>query len=388
MGQSGWPLAELGLATSAVPAEARDTFAPFWEVWNLVQSRYFDQPVPATQLTEGAIDGMLNTLGDPNTRYLPPQQEEAERTRLEGEFEGIGILVEMVDDQITVVSPFEGSPAEAAGIRTGDVLLEADSIDLADMDLAEAADVIRGPAGTDVHLKILRGDDVLEFDVTRAAIEIPSVRGEMLDNSLAYVRINRFGDRTPDQLRTTLETLLEQEPVGLILDLRNNPGGGLDAAVEIADEFLGEGVVVIERFGDGEERTLRSDAAGMAQEIPMIVLINEGSASASELLAGAIRDRGRGTLVGVTSFGKGTVQTWHQLSNGGGVRITTARWLTPDGHWVHEVGLMPDVRIPLPESAPDGQLPEDTQLQAAKDLLLGKEVESVAPVEAEATPQP
>ena len=380
MGRTGWPLIQLGVATSTVPPEARETFAPFWEVWNLVNDRYYDQPVDPVALTEGAIQGMLDTLEDPNTRYLPPAAEESARQTMEGEIEGIGVLVESVDGEVTVVSPFEGSPADAAGLEPGDIIREADGVELTGINLSEAAELIRGPAGTTVHLVIERNGETFEVDVERDEIRIPSVRSEMLEENIAYVRLNRFSDPAPEELRTALEELMNQNPDGLILDLRNNPGGGLNTAVDVADQFLTDGPVLTERFGSGEERVLEASDEGLAQEIPMVVLINEGSASASEVVAGALRDRDRATLIGTTSFGKGTVQTWHALSNGGGVRITFARWLTPDGTWVTEGGLEPDVVVQMPEQPPaDAEEPaedaqpeaEDAQLQAAINFLTG-----------------
>lgn len=376
MGTANWPLSALGLGSSRVPAQAEEVFDPFWEVWNLANDQYFEQPLEPTNLMEGAIEGMLSTLNDPNTRYLPPAAEESARDSMEGEIQGIGVLVEMVEEQITVVSPFEGSPADRAGIRPGDVLLEADGVDLVGMDLSEAAALIRGPAGTNVHLLILRGDETLEFDVTRDVVQIPSVRGEMLDGNVAYVRLSRFANRTPEELQALLGDLLAQNPQGMILDLRNNPGGGLDSSVDIADEFLGEGVVLTEQFGTGRERVFRTSDRGLAEDVPLVVLVNEGSASASEVLAGAIRDRERGTLVGESTFGKGTVQTWHGLSNGGGVRITTARWLTPDGTWINESGLTPDIVVPAAEIQPEAP-EEDPQLQAAIEAL--REMGGAAP---------
>ncbi|MFW5940198.1 MAG: S41 family peptidase [Chloroflexota bacterium] len=375
LGHSGWPLNQLGLASSRIPPEAADHFDPFWETWNLVSHRYYEQPVDPQTLTEGAIDGMLETLEDPHTRYLPPALEESARQSMEGELQGIGVLVEMVEGRITIVSPFEGSPAEEVGLLPGDVLLEANGEDLSELDLTEAAELIRGPAGTTVDLVVERNGEAFEVEVTRAVVEIPSVRGEMLEENVIYLRINRFGNRTEEELQDTLEPLLAENPRGLVLDLRNNPGGGLSTAVDVADQFLGEGVILRERFGSGQERVFESDDEGLAQDIPIVVLINEGSASASEVLAGAISDRERGVLVGTETFGKGTVQTWHALSNGGGVRITTARWLTPDGNWVGvgtgEGGLTPDIEVELPEESPDpDQAPEDTQLQAAIDYLL------------------
>jgi len=361
------------------PDEIKADFAPFWEVYDFVQTRYFEQPLDNTQLVEGAINGMLATLGDPHTRYLPPADEESAREEMSGEFEGIGAFVEEVDGNITVVAPIEGSPAEAAGLKPGDILREADGVALTGMAVEEAAALVRGPRGTAVLLLIERDGEQFEKEITRDRITIPSVRGEMLENNIAYVRLSRFGTNSAEEIKAVLEELDANNAAGLILDLRSNPGGSLNTAVDIADQFLDEGTILVERFGNGEETSYDSKEEGLAQTVPMVVLIDEGSASASEVLAGAIRDRNRGVLIGQTSFGKGTVQTWLGLSNGGGVRITIARWLTPNKNWVHGEGLEPDYFIPLPESTEDGAEFEDTQLQAAIDFLLGKPVTSVPP---------
>lgn len=361
------------------PNEIEADFEPFWEVYTYLHTRYYEQPLDETQLVEGAIDGMLATLGDPHTRYLPPADEEAAREDMNGEFEGIGAFVEEVDGNITIVAPIEGSPAEAAGLKPGDILREADGVALTGMAVEEAAALVRGPRGTAVVLLIERDGEQFEKEITRDRITIPSVRGEMLENNIAYVRLSRFGNNSAEEMKAVLEELDANNAAGLILDLRSNPGGALDTAVDIADQFLDEGTILIERFGSGEEISYDSKEEGLAQTVPMVVLIDEGSASASEVLAGAIRDRGRGVLIGQTSFGKGTVQTWIGLSNGGGVRITVARWLTPDHNWVHGEGLVPDYFIPLPETAEDGAELEDTQLQAAIDFLLGKPITSVPP---------
>lgn len=360
--------------------EAKDEFGPFWEVWHLVRQYYFDQTVTDTTLAQGAIEGLLATLDDPNTRYLPPSDEEATRQEMEGEFQGIGAEVEDVDGNITVVAPIEGSPAEAAGIRPGDILREADGVVLTGMAVDQAAALVRGPAGTTVHLKVERDGEIIELDITRDVIKVPSVRGEMLENNIAYVRLSRFGNNTAEELNLLLTDLMAQNPTGLILDLRSNPGGGLTTAVDVADQFLPEGNILIERFGNGDETVYDATEEGLAQDVPMVVLIDEGSASASEVLAGAIQDRERGTLIGQTSFGKGTVQTWQGLSNGGGVRITIARWLTPNERWVHGEGLQPDYFIPLPQVENVEEF-EDTQLQAAIDFLSGETLISVPPDE-------
>ncbi|MCA9974686.1 MAG: S41 family peptidase, partial [Anaerolineales bacterium] len=294
----------------ATDAAQPDTFAPFWEVWSLVHTRYYEQPVDDVALTQGAIEGMLAALGDQHTRYLSPQDELAARERMSGEFQGIGAEIESADGKITIVSPLDGSPALAAGLQPGDILHEADGVVLTGMDVSEAAALVRGPAGTTVSLLIERGDETFTVDIVRDVILLSSVRSEMLADNIAYLRLSQFGDQSADEIETQLSDLLAQNPVGLILDLRRNPGGGLNTAVSIADQFLPEGTILVEQFGDGEATTFAATAKGIAEDIPLVVLIDEGSASASEVLAGAIQDRQRGVLIGTTSFGKGTVQTW------------------------------------------------------------------------------
>lgn len=354
------------------PDEVEDIFAPFWETWQLVHTRFYELPVDDVALTDGAINGMLEVLGDPYTRYLPPVDEQAAREQMAGEIQGIGVLVEFVDGDITIVSPFEGSPAEAAGLQAGDILRSADGVDLTGLDLTDAAGLVRGPAGTTVSLVVERDGETFSIDVVRDVISIPSVRGEMLEDNIAYVRLSRFGDQSAAEMSEVLQPLLAENPAGLILDLRGNPGGGLTTAVNVADLFLDEGTILVQRFGTGDERVFKSEDGGLAVNIPMVVLVDEGSASASEVLAGAIRDRERGILVGQTTFGKGTMQTWQALSNDGGVRITNARWLTPDGTWVNEEGLVPDLEVTLPEitAESDPDTFTDTQLDAAITYLL------------------
>lgn len=372
LGQS--PLAPVQAFSSTADSEqASEAFEPLWEVYDLVQTRYLEQPVEDTLLAEGAINGMLAALDDPHTRYLSPQDEVAEREGFEGEITGIGVEVTSEEGNITVVSPIGGTPADAAGLRPGDILREANGVDLTGMSVMEAALLVRGPEGTAVILLIERDGETFEVDVERAVIEIESVRGEILEENLAYVRLNHFGTRTSEELEDVLSELLAEEPDGLILDLRRNPGGALDAVVDIADEFLPKGAVLVQEFGTGKQQEYNASDKGAAEDIPLVVLIDEGSASASEVLAGAIQDRDRGILIGQSSFGKGTIQTWQELSNGGGVRITFARWLTPDESWVHGDGLSPDITVSLPEIEANDEF-TDTQLQAAIDYLLGRPI--------------
>jgi carboxyl-terminal processing protease len=362
-------------AGSGTPAELQTTFAPFWQAWRIVHDNYYEQPLDDTQLMRGAIRGMMESLGDPATSYLSPEEYAIFSTTLTGDFEGIGAYVEMSGDYLRIVSPIPGSPAEAEGILPGDLIVRVDDEDIAGQSEVEIISKVRGPAGTTVHLTIQREGhtDLLEFDVTRAKIVIPSVESELLDGGIAYVKINDFGARTPDEFRDALKTLLADKPTGLILDLRGNPGGYLDTAVAVASQFLEPGaneLVLRERFGDGREETYSVRSGGLATNIPLVVLIDKGSASASEIVAGAIQDHGRGTLVGETSYGKGSVQTTHTLDDDNGeVKVTIARWLTPSGRSIHQLGITPDVEVLLTEDDRAADL--DPQLDKAIEILGG-----------------
>ena len=319
-------------ANAATPEELQTLFKPFWEAWQLVQEEYVDQPVDETLLMRGAISGMLEALGDQHTSYMDPQEFTDANAGLAGEYEGIGAWVDTTADYLTIISPMSGSPAEDAGLRPGDQIIAIDGEDMTGIDSELVRLKVLGPAGTTIRLTIKREgvDEPLEIDVTRARIIVPSAEGEMLDNNIAYVKINTFGDKTTPELRQHLEDLLAENPDGLIVDLRNNGGGYLITAIEVVSEFIGDGVVMYEQYGDGYRDTYTAMPGGQATEIPLVVLINQGTASASEIVAGAIQDYGRGKLVGMTSFGKGSVQNWIPLSDDqGAVRITIAKWLTP-----------------------------------------------------------
>ena len=373
LGQSPYAPMHLFGPRLDTPAEARASFAPMWEVWELIPTGLFNEPFTNDDLVEGAINGMLAVLNDPNTRYMPPEEETAARESFTGELQGIGAEVTLVDDFVTIVSPLEGSPAEAAGLRPGDIILEADGVSLTGMDIMTAVTYVRGPAGTSVNLLVQRDGEQFRVDIVRDIIRIASVYGEILPEGIAYLRLNRFALNTGEETQAVLDDLLSQNPDGLILDLRRNPGGSLETVIEVADEFLDKGVILIEESSRRGTNQYESTDAGRAQTIPMVVLIDEGTASASELLAGALQDRGRAVVIGAVSFGKGTVQTWHPLSNNGGVRITTARWLTPNGRWVSPDGLEPDFIVALPEFTGDDEDWQDTQLDAALEYLRGEE---------------
>ncbi len=367
------PVAPVQLFSSWHSSGRYQALTPLMEVWDLIRLRYYQQPVAEEALINGAIEGMLGALEDEYSRYLSPEAEAAARASMQGEFQGIGAEVESINGNITIVSPFDGSPAQAAGLQPGDILRQADGVELTGMAIQEAAALVRGPAGTAVTLLVERGGESFTVTIVRDVIRLSSVRGEMLPEGIAYARLSQFGDRSPKELEALLTDLLAQQPKGLIFDLRRNPGGSLTSVVEVADLFLPKGTVLIEQFGNGREEVFSSTDSGIAQEIPLVVLIDEGSASASEVLAGAIRDQGRGVLLGQPTFGKGTVQTWQPLSNGGGVRLTIARWLTPGQTWVHNVGLEPDIVVAQPEPA-EGEEFVDVQLQTAVAYLLGQPI--------------
>jgi carboxyl-terminal processing protease len=347
-------------------------FQPFWEAWNIVHDDYVDQPVDDLLLMQGAIRGMMEALGDEHSSYMDPETYETASSILSGqEYEGIGAWVDTTADYLTIISPIPGSPAEEVGLEPGDKIIEIDGEDMTGVDAELARQRVLGPAGSTVVLTVAREgeSEALEFTVTRDKIVIKSASGEMLEDGIGYVQITTFGDKTTPELRATLEELMAQNPRGLVIDLRNNGGGFLHTSVEVASEFVGEGVILYEQYGNGERDTYQALKNGQATEIPLVVLINEGTASASEIVAGAIQDYERGKLVGVASYGKGSVQNWVPLSdNQGAVRVTIAKWLTPDERTIQDEGLKPDVEVEITEEEYEADL--DPQLDKAIEVLL------------------
>jgi carboxyl-terminal processing protease len=324
----------------------------------------------ASRLTYGAIDGLLFELDDDYTTLRDPEEAEFFNEGLNGSFEGIGARVDEAESGgVRIVEPFEDQPAWNAGIRRDDIILAVDGTDVTDMPLTEAIKLIRGPKGTEVILLIQSPDqEPREVAVVRDRISVPVVEYEMLDNNIAYLRLGEFSSPATAQMREALEELLEDEPVGLVLDLRGNPGGLLRTAVDVSSEFIEDGIILIERFKDGDEDVYEASGRGRATDIPLVVLVNEGSASASEIVAGAVQDNQRGILVGDTTFGKGSVQVPHELSDGSLLSVTTARWFTPDDRQINGQGLVPDIQVErtLEQRATD----EDPQLKRAVEYLL------------------
>lgn len=352
------------------PLNQDKLFAPFWQAWDLVHNQYVDQPVDDTKLMQGAIQGMLSSLGDPHTSYLPPTEMSQLNMQLQGEYEGIGAWVDTTQEYLTIISPMEGSPAQKAGLKAGDQIIAIDGVDKTGIDPNIVLQSVLGKADTVVTLTIKREGIEKPFDVqvTRGKIVMPSVVGKMLDNNIAYIQLTTFGDTTSADLRKQLTELLAKNPKGLILDLRNNGGGYLNTAIEVVSEFISNGVVMYEEHGDGSRDTFTALPGGLATKIPLVVLVNKGTASASEITAGAIQDYGRGQLVGEKTYGKGSVQNLNNLDNNqGAVRITIARWLTPKERQIDKIGLTPDVVVELTEA--DITAGKDPQLEKAIELL-------------------
>ena len=353
-----------------------DLFTPFWESWDLLHAYYVDQPLDDQAMLEGAIRGMISALGDPHTRYANPDEYQEEVESSAGEYQGIGAYVDVTGDYVKISSTMPGSPAEEAGLRTGDLVIAVNGTDVTGIDPSVVLLDIRGPEGTKVKLTIRRGEEEpFDVDVERRRIETASVEGEMLDGNIAYIAMSQFGDKTTQELRDLLDELMKNDPSGLIFDLRGNGGGWLTTAVDTASEFLPAGtLVLIEKEGDGAETKYRTHRkGGRALDVPMVVLIDEGSASASEIVTGALRCAGRATVIGKTSYGKGSVQIQPELSNGGAVSVTIARWYLPDNTLIHGIGISPDIEVDYTEE--DYQNGLDPQLDAAIDFLTGDHLE-------------
>src|SRR4030042_4699204 len=295
------------ITSTSTEISTDELFKPFWEAWQIVPAQYLVQPVDEEKMMQGAIRGMMDSLGDPHSAYMDPIEYSDAQAPLEG-YSGIGAWVNTEGRYLTIAEPMKGSPAEAAGLKSGDQIIAIDSVDMSDTLPEIARQKVLGEAGTQVILTILREgiEEPIDIPITRAQITIPSTEYRMLENDVGYLRLNAFSNATGGEIHSALQELLAQNPKGLILDLRYNSGGYLDAAIQVGSEFLPDGVVAYEEYGDGTRDPFNVTGDGIATEIPMVVLVNDWSASASELVAGALQDRGRAHLVGVTTYGKGT----------------------------------------------------------------------------------
>ena len=346
------------------------TMAPFLQAWDLIHANYVDQPVDDTKLIQGAINGMMQSLGDEHSTYMSPETYATATASLEG-YEGIGAEVDLTGQYIKIVDPFPGSPAEKAGLKAGDEIVAVDGTDMTGVDPSVAREKLLGPAGTHVKLTVQRAGEaqLLQFDIIRAKIDPPVVKTAMLDGDIGYVSLLIFSDSASGQLQTALQDLMSKNPKGLILDLRGNPGGLVSSAVDVASQFLpADKLLVVERYGDGHEIRSYTHSGGLAVTIPMVVLVDNGTASAAEIVAGAIQDYNRAMLVGMPTYGKGSVQVWLPLvDNMGAVRITVARWYTPSGRQIANLGLTPTVERPILQADVDAG--KDPQRDLAWQLL-------------------
>ncbi len=368
---AGFILASPVMAEKSIapPPALEEEFRLFWEAWRIVENEFYQRPIDSKELAYGAIRGALSTLEDENTFFITPERIAIIREDLTGTFEGIGALVKINEDgYLVIVEPLAGRPADLAGLKAGDLVLEVDGVETRGMNLVEAISLIRGPKGTTVHLTIRRQGilEPFEVEIIRQRIELRTIEYRLLNGEIGYIKLNEFNSQAPRQLRAALIDLLAKNPRGLILDLRDDPGGLVTAAIDVGNQFIAEGVIMSERGKDIEE-DYEAQGGGLATEIPLVVLVNGGSASASEIVAGAIQDYGRGILIGERTVGKGSVQVQHELSDGSGLRITIAHWFTPHGRLIEGEGLIPDIEVYITDEDLASGL--DPQLELAIDYL-------------------
>ncbi len=343
-------------------------FGNLIKVISLVRTQYL-HPVEPTQLVDGAIKGIVGSLNDPYSVYLEPKTFSQLQEQIKGSFGGLGILVGLKEDNLTVVRVYKGTPAAGEGIEAGDVITEIDGRDARGIDLETAINLMRGEVGSKIVLTIDRQDVTRQFTLIRKEISVPTVEGQLIpDTGIGYIVISQFTERTGEEMNETLARLQGEQLKGLILDLRDNPGGELTAVVNVAKNFVPKGPIVFIDYRFGRDQEFSSE--GQTLQLPLVVLINGGSASAAEILAGAVKDTGAGTLVGDKTFGKGIVQTVYPLDNGAGLKLTTARYLTPNRNDIHEIGIEPDIQVqPAADRSRDSQL--DRALELMKQRIAG-----------------
>ncbi|NTU82681.1 MAG: S41 family peptidase [Chloroflexales bacterium] len=360
-------------------------FAIFWEAWDLARDSYVEpEATNPDEMTAGAINGMLDTLGDNgHTRFMTAEESRAWDEQLRGSFEGIGAYIDVRDGQTMIVAPIEGSPAEQAGLRAGDVIQAVDGQPTHGWTVSDLQAKVKGPGGTTVTLTVLHPDaeEPVDITITRAEVVVPSVSWRMLPDNVAMVRLSSFDDDAGRELREALGDAKAQGAQAVILDMRNNPGGLLDQAVDVASQFLPQGTtVLLEEDRTGQREAKVTGGGGIALDLPLVVLINEGSASSAEIVSGALQAAGRAPLVGETTFGTGTVLTPYRLSDGSRLLLGTQQWLTPDGRQIRGQGIAPDERVSLPSdvaplSPAEAAALGAAELRAGPDAQLARAIE-------------
>ncbi|MFA5155188.1 MAG: S41 family peptidase [Patescibacteria group bacterium] len=366
----------LAFSPEAVKLTVRNTtntpvdFNLYWQVWDSLKNNYVDKNKVSDQdLFYGSLKGLAESTGDPYTVFMTPQESKEFSDELSGTFEGIGAELGMRNETATVIAPLDGTPAQKAGIRAGDKIYAVNSEPTIGLTIDAIVKKIRGPKDTKVTLTIIRGNDKpKEITITRGIIQVKSVTTTWRPDGLLLIRISNFNNDTAGLFSQAVNLALTKNPKGIIVDLRNNPGGYLDTAVNLASEWVPEGPIVAEQFSGNKRNEYPATGNARLQHFPTVVLINAGSASASEILAGALRDYKKATIVGEKSYGKGSVQTLNDLTGGAALKITVAKWLTPAGDYINDKGLEPNIVVPL--SAADADKGKDPQLDKAVQLLL------------------
>ncbi|MBX3083415.1 MAG: S41 family peptidase [Anaerolineae bacterium] len=381
------------VATAQDDKATQKLFAPFWQAWTDVKKFYVDlDQVTEDQMMQGAIAGMIDSLGDKHSAYMDAKLYQELSDDLNGSFEGIGANVQKDDTTggLKIVSTIEGSPARGK-LKSGDIIIKVDGQDITNLTESQIISKVRGTAGTKVKLSVLRDgeSDIIEINITRAKIERPVVVAKVLENNIGYIKLNDFSANSTIELEKGLKQIDAKHLNGLIFDLRDDPGGFLRQAIEIASAFIKSGPIVIQRGRPGTQ-DVKLQATGdllVPETVPMVVLINENSASASELVSGALKDYKRAIIVGVQSYGKGSVQSWMELNNGGALRLTTAHFFTPLGNAVHQIGITPDVVVEWKLADRESKPEDDPQLAKALEILSeGKSNADTATTVATATP--
>ncbi len=373
IGESNQPSIEKinSLSNKEPGQEIKADFSLFWDAWRLIEQKYVNRSdLDNQKMIYGAISGLLSSLDDPYSVFMEPEDSKKFIDDIKGSFEGIGAEIGIRQGILTVITPLEGNPAKKAGLRAGDKVLKVDDTITSDLTIDEAVSLIRGERGTSVTLLIARDelDETKEIEIIRDVIQVPIINWELKENDIAYIQFYHFTESSATQFRKTVGDVLQSNPNGIVLDLRNNPGGYLEVAIDVASWFLPKReLVVIEDYGNGDQIEHLSKGYEALENTPTIVLINQGSASASEILAGALRDIKGIQIVGKKSFGKGSVQQLEKLRGDSSIKITVAKWLTPSGVCIADEGIMPDVEIEVTEE--DIQEMRDPQLEKALEML-------------------
>jgi len=374
------------------PDGATQDFNLISQAWQTIQHQYVDQQaIQPTQMTYAAISGMVNSLGDTgHSSFLSPDMLQTQNNYLQGQFDGIGAEVQMKDGHVVIVTPLDNSPAMKAGIKPGDIIIKVDGQDVSnETSLSQVVSLILGPAGTQVSLTLVspQSGEQRTITITRGHIQVNNVSWQMLPGTqIAHVRIAGFSNGVTDELKTAISEINAQHATGLILDLRNDPGGLLDEAIGVASQFLGSGNVLLEKDAQGKTQPVPVIKGGTATDIPMVVLINQGTASASEIVSGALQDAGRATLIGETTFGTGTVLTPFPLSDGSALLLATQEWLTPNGRQIWHQGITPDQKVELPTDITPS-IPEEEQSMTAAQLSASKDAQLLEAVKILSTNQ-